>query len=207
MRTLLALSLTAAALASPAAAQSSMDRYGYGPAPQAAHRPAMQQPDRHFLNWANKAEASSSNDSQDQQDERVSSYQAFQPQAPYRAPEPQRYAALVEPPPRAYSPPAYIAPPQVRPEPEAQLAPPRLELAGGPPEQAPSQRVAPVRPMPQAAAGPNGQARYYSLHREYGLTPDAIPEQQLGNNYVLIGPSAGLGKDPETDGEKAEKPF
>lgn len=200
MRTLLALSLTAAALASPAAAQGSMDRYGYGPAPQALSRSAPAQQDRRFLSWANKAATTS--DAEVQQERQVSSYQTFQPQAPYRQPEPQRYAALVEPTPRAYSPPTYVAPPQARPEAQSPV-----ELAGGPPERVPVQRVAAARPMPQAAAGPNGQARYYSLHREYGLTPDAIPEQQLGSNYVLIGPSAGLGKDSETESEKVEKPF
>ncbi len=43
-------------------------------------------------------------------------------------------------------------------------------LAGGPP--------------PHAGT----EARLYSLHREYGLQPDAIPEPAAGQRYVLVGP-------------------
>ena len=32
------------------------------------------------------------------------------------------------------------------------------------------------------------EARLYSLHREYGLQPDTIPEPPAGPRYVLMGP-------------------
>jgi|KBSSwiStaDraftv2_1062776.scaffolds.fasta_scaffold51031_2 hypothetical protein len=60
---------------------------------------------------------------------------------------------------------------------------------------------APVRPQPTAApqAPPHHDAgagpRYYSLHREYGLAPDTIPEQSAEPRYVLIGP-------PDSDAPK-----
>jgi hypothetical protein len=39
---------------------------------------------------------------------------------------------------------------------------------------------------PPAHAGT--EARLYSLHRAYGLQPDAIPEPPAGQRYVLVGP-------------------
>jgi hypothetical protein len=230
MRTPLILVLLATASASQA--QGTIDRYGYGRAPQpSAQQTALGQEQR-FLSWSNKSDPSQSARSDNTQMEQASTYQRFEPQTPYQQPS-QRYAALenvpmrsapgarndvrpsqdFEPrfnsiePERALSQPAprlapqqaYIATPQ--PEPVRQIEPPtRVELAGGPPS---PQRVA--APLAQAATPPGGQARYYSLHREYGLAPDAIPEQQLGNNYVLIGPSAN--RDPDASDEKAEKPF
>ena len=50
------------------------------------------------------------------------------------------------------------------------------------------------------AAG--GHTRFYSVHRGYGLTPDAIPEPPAGDRYVLIGPpDAPAPKTDEQDGE------
>jgi hypothetical protein len=50
--------------------------------------------------------------------------------------------------------------------------------------------------------------RFYSLHREYGRVPDAIPPQAAAPRYVLIGPpdapdakAAGDGQAPSTHGQ------
>ena len=43
--------------------------------------------------------------------------------------------------------------------------------------------------------------RLYSLHREYGLSPDAIPAPPKGDNYVLIGPA----DEPKPDKDESDK--
>jgi hypothetical protein len=54
--------------------------------------------------------------------------------------------------------------------------------------------------MAQAAPYAGEQVHYYSLHRAYGLTPDAIPEQPPGQRYVLMGPpDAPAAKPAERD--------
>jgi hypothetical protein len=55
-------------------------------------------------------------------------------------------------------------------------------------------------PAVQAATAARGeQARYYSLHREYGETPDAIPTPEKGQVFLAGGPLAsGVG-----DGDEA----
>jgi hypothetical protein len=53
--------------------------------------------------------------------------------------------------------------------------------------------AAPAAPRPDAAAGE--QARYYSLHREYGETPDAIPAPDKNQVFLAGGPlSSGVGE-------------
>ncbi len=218
MRTLLVLTLTTATLASPAAAQGAMDRYGYSRVSQSPGGQLPQASPGRVLSWANKASPQPSplqaNTAQDYGDsaepERAATYQSYQVQAPYR-PVPQRLAALSTP--LRYIQPQ-SAPSEVRTPPterEAEpvaVGPQRLALAGGPPQSSPPPLAPPVAP---AAKVGSGQARYYSLHREYGLTPDAIPEQPLGNRYVLIGPSSTAGKDPVADvndeGGAGDKPF
>ena len=57
----------------------------------------------------------------------------------------------------------------------------------------------PTPPAPGAAATPGEQARYYSLHREYGETPDAIPAPDKSQVFLAGGPLAsGVG-----DGDEA----
>jgi hypothetical protein len=55
----------------------------------------------------------------------------------------------------------------------------------------------PIAPPAQASAPPAAQAsamtqgaRFYSLHRDYGLTPDPDPAP-TGNPLVLVGPPTG----------------
>ena len=55
----------------------------------------------------------------------------------------------------------------------------------------------PVAPPPVGKQAP----RLYSLHREYGMSPDAIPAPPKGDNYVLIAPA----EEPKSDkGENDE---
>lgn len=122
-------------------------------------------------------------------------------------------------------------PPPPPPPPVEELAPDYLEggpsaplptsLYGGPPQAAqapiaPVAAVAPQAPAPQrlAAAAPQAPAtgspsHYYSVHRPYGLTPDAPPAPAAGPNLVLIGPpdetigSKDAEQAQEDDGEEA----
>lgn len=227
----IALALTLVALgAVPAAAQSAGDRYGYGPSPRAVAATASQPLESlgiHPLTWASKSQspvAPPAADASPAQSmapvrpqawardlpspvsaaprrESPSAYQAFQPQAPYGA---QQLAALTPARPQPLmAPPAPASPPGYRP-------PRGPELAGGPaakPE-APQQ-------VAQAAAHGGAPVHYYSLHRGYGLTPDAIPEPPAGQHYVLMGPpdkasapsSEHDDNDDDTQTGKTSRPF
>ena len=128
------------------------------------------------------------------------------------APEPAR---LPPPPPRyraAAAPPYQMFTPQVPLPLQAQrtaAAPASLyaaaPIAAQPPVRAVAQQAAPAAPptapmvlaaAPERLAAPaaprsvGGATRLYSVHRGYGLEPDAIPEGSADNRYVLIGPSA-----------------
>lgn len=137
-------------------------------------------------------------------------YPPFVPQEPYRA---AAVRAAPAPPP---------APPEDAPPPEDPTASP--PLAGGLPAYkppAPARIAAPqhLAEVATAAHGTGEQARLYSVHRPYGLTPDAIPEPAQGQGYVLIGQSGGgVAQAPSDDdgakddadgdgGEKRERPF
>ena len=62
--------------------------------------------------------------------------------------------------------------------------------------------VRPPAPAPTPASSVGRQApRLYSLHREYGLSPDAIPAPPKGDNYVLIGPA----DEPKPDKDESDK--
>ena len=103
-------------------------------------------------------------------------YTPFVPQAPYQAPRPSAPAPSLDQQ-TSSSPPIY--------------APPPSSLYGGPP------------PLPEQAAVAAGQkvadasatarqtgegSKLYSMHRAYGLEPDAIPAVEAGDRYVFIGP-------------------
>lgn len=145
-------------------------------------------------------------------------YPAFTPQEPYR-PTGVRTSA---PPPAAFEPPPQTA---TREPPGGSPA-----LAGGLPPYVPPAQAAIATPARLADAASTGaahstgeQARLYSVHRPYGLTPDTIPEPAQGQQgYVLIGPSGGgVAQAPAEDaagtvarddaegdgGEKRERPF
>jgi hypothetical protein len=123
-------------------------------------------------------------------------YQPFQPQIPLPAQMQQRMPArtLARPTPGQAAPQASVQP-QALPSniygaaTTVPAAADRVQagpaLAGGPPPAQPQQLAAVA---PQAARTVGGAPRFYSLHRGYGLEPDAIPEPPAGNRYVLIGP-------------------
>ncbi|HEX5377538.1 MAG TPA: hypothetical protein VFW47_03150 [Phenylobacterium sp.] len=207
----LALALAVSVLgAAPAAAQAAGDRYGFGPSPRAAGVSDVQPAETSgfsALSWAGKARAPATSAPE--------SPNAARPAAPYRDLPPPPSARRVYQP-VAYQPFQPQAPYQVRPQQLAALAPPPATLydapardpalAGGPQARRPAPAgPAPVpAPAPQqvAQAGPHagGQVRFYSLHRGYGLAPDAIPETAAGDRYVLIGPpDGGRGKDRPDD--------
>lgn len=129
-----------------------------------------------------------------------SGYQPFTPQEPYR---PQ----AVQPAPRALPGPAAPEPaPQAASLPTSLYSPPPPEAAIGRPQQI--AQAAPAAPAASAATGEG--VRLYSVHRGYGLSPDAIPAPK-GDNYVLIGPSeSGLAGGPpseDSDEPKDGQPF
>ena len=205
MRALLTFSLLTSALATPVHAQWAGDRYGFGPAPKSAAASASPVAVGRVLNWANKSVASTEPPTDDRQDPRDESRTHYEPQRPNDR-QPERFAAL--------SPSPNLMPPSIARLSARSYSTPvaPLDLAGGPPEHA--QYTPPEQPIRQVAtAGTSGQARYYSLHREYGLAPDAIPEQPTGARYVLIGPSPSdeLGRDNSEDHDSPEgasdKPF
>ncbi len=190
--------LAALAGASAAAAQPTEDRYG----------PARAQPVRMASNTAGAAYQG-----------RLLTWSSrnFTPQVPEapRMPQPAPPVAAATPrsdPPAPAPRPAAPAPLAARPAPvRAAASPPALpdSLYAPPPPSpaAPPVRLAQARPAPEPAAG--SHVRLYSVHRQYGLTPDAIPAAPTGSNYVLIAPREGAPRDDE--GGKAsdsdDRPF
>lgn len=78
-------------------------------------------------------------------------------------------------------------------------APARVAVQAPAPVQAPQQQMAAATPRPVG-----GATHYYSVHRDYGLAPDAIPETPSDNRYVLIGPSNnGVGGQDESRDDDA----
>ena len=79
-------------------------------------------------------------------------------------------------------------------------APAAMEDAALAPQTNPNMPVTATGPLPAAQGGAIGeQARYSSLHREYGETPDAIPAPEKGQVFLAGGPLAsGVG-----DGDEA----
>lgn len=136
------------------------------------------------------------------------------PEAPEPAPlppPPSRYRAAVAPPYQLHTPqtplPLQMAA-RAAPVAAAVLPPSSPTVAPAPPAVAPPVQPRPValaptaapRPVPppqRLAAAPRssgGAPRLYSVHRGYGLEPDAIPEPPAGDRYVLIGPAeSGVG--------------
>lgn len=129
---------------------------------------------------------------------------------PHIAPAPRQVAAYVAPAPkpRPVAVAAYVAPPAppVRKHRPAQLAvstpPVAPAQAQGPAPQQLAQNDTPAVPAAAPAVLAPTTAHYYSLHREYGLTPDAVvtPTERP---MVLIGPPDGSSgqKQDNTDGD------
>jgi hypothetical protein len=102
------------------------------------------------------------------------------------------------------------APHMIGPEAAAQqAAPPAVAKAPAaptaPPTPAPKVAVAALTPTPWARAG-GVSPRFYSLHREYGMAPDAIPEQSGQPRYVLIGPPDTSKAAPAGDDDDDQAP-
>jgi len=101
----------------------------------------------------------------------------------YAAPKRQRPAAVA----------AYVAPPspapvhKTRPAEIAASAPPIEATPAPPPAQALAQNDTPAAPA-QANPSQTTGVHYYSLHREYGLTPDQVATPR-DRPLVLIGPA------------------
>jgi hypothetical protein len=100
--------------------------------------------------------------------------------------------ARAAPPPRSERP---LPPPTAR-------APAPQSLYDAPPPAATPAAAAP-RPAPAAASGA-APSRLYSLHREYGMAPDALPPLPARTSYVLIGP--GDAPQDDAEAEKAAPP-
>lgn len=110
-----------------------------------------------------------------------------------------RWAGKREPAP----PPAPVEAAPARPEPMVLAsrfartpAPARVAPAPSPAADLPKSLYDAPRPAapPAQAATPRAAGtatRLYSLHREYGLSPDAIPEPPASPRYVLVGPPEG----------------
>lgn len=117
----------------------------------------------------------------------------FEPQpVPQAAPQP------VAPTPVAATPaPRPVVAPPARPVAvQAHAAPLPDSLYAAPPPAAPApQRMAAAATRPATPASTGSNSRLYSVHREYGLSPDAIPAARNGASpYVLIGlPEAAAG--------------
>ena len=198
MRTprLTALILTAGALAAPAHAQVVQDRYGPPPAhggrgPGAAPAPAADYAGP-MLGWANKTSARTVGAAAPAAPERPQALAlAHQfvrtPQAQAQAPAPAPLRPAVQP---GYEP---VARAQIGPAAPSPAESPAL--LGGPPAQplpqslyGPAPSAAPVPAQQVATATGGGRTHLYSVHRPYGLTPDAIPAPPAGDRYVLVGP-------------------
>jgi len=251
----------AALIACPAAAETSLSRYGQAPAIDLTQVPGqpMYGP---YLNWAGKrapqptSTLPSAGPLPPEPGPLTNSYlsRRLQPgaQVPMAmpAPQPTQAASTYQAPvastfvpqaPRGYQP-LPPAMPTARPLPESLYSPPppiaevaprtalRQATAPAPP---PAPAPAPLSPPPQRLAPPVAAApapatiaqrlaaapppvatgpgpKLYSIHRGYGLQPDAIDPPETGTGYVLIGPADGgvqipdLPQKPEPD---SDKPF
>ncbi len=116
---------------------------------------------------------------------------AFVPRAPIPPPAP-AVVANAGPPPAENAPWRRLTGVSAAPRPTA--APAAMEEAAAKPP------VALPGPPPAAQSAPTGeQARYYTLHREYGETPDAIAAPEKSQVFLAGGPLAsGVG-----DGDEA----
>lgn len=170
----LALAIVALACAGSAAAEPVQDRYG--PPRKAASASAatstmqLRPYEGRLLGWAGKASAT----------------------PPASTPAPVQLASAPQPRPQVQPQPAIVrAPAQALPQslydsPRPAPAPAPAAVREPEPQPAPAPRLAQAPAAPQRGAAP---ARLYSLHREYGMTPDAVPAAPSGTGYVLIGPA------------------
>ena len=186
------LLILAVLLAGPAAAQPAGDRYSPADAPGAGRygqAPVSQRYSGRVLTWSGKITTAPSPTAAPRYADAAPQLRgvpshapapaAFQPQAPYVAPA--RPAPVRE----AQAAPA-APPPKAAPQPAPDAA---VQAAKAP---LPTSLYGAATRGPVLAGGPpvraGTEAHLYSLHREYGLQPDAIPEPAAGQRYVLVGP-------------------
>jgi hypothetical protein len=135
----------------------------------------------------------------------IASTVAPPPELAYARP-PQPIAAPPSPPVRA----AAAAPAAISPRPEAAprrtaAAPALPDSLYSPPPPAPAPQRLAQAPPPATAPTEGSHVRLYSVHRQYGLAPDAIPAPPANaSNYVLIGVPSDGDKRETAD---ADKPF
>lgn len=120
----------------------------------------------------------------------ASTYVPFQPQVPLSMQQAAPVAPVAPPVRPATAQPRKALPTSIYGATTPQIAPA--------PTAAP-QKLAALAPTPTPARTVGGATRLYSVHRGYGLTPDAIPEPPAGNRYVLIGPPDGGGVEAKSN--------
>ncbi len=185
-------------LAAPAMAE---DRYG--PPSSAPAAPIPYAPVAH-LTWAGKVEPAAPQEAArvkvlprplaDGSLRRTSVYDSPAPAAPVAQPAPAAVANAA--PPAENAPWRRLTGISATPRPTA--APAAMEEAAPRPT-TPVAAAAPLAAPQRTAAATGEQARYYSLHREYGETPDAIPAPDKNQVFLAGGPLAsGVG-----DGDEA----
>lgn len=147
-------------------------------------------------------------------------YKPFTPQIPL--PMQQQAVRTASLPASLYSSPAaQPAAPQAQTQPSSVLRPatsplPPAPLAAAPQAAPPQVQPAPMRmaaapaPLPASPRTAGEPSRLYSVHRDYGMAPDAIPEPPAGSNrYVLIGPPDGVAatapQDDENDDDQNDR--
>ncbi|HEY2708018.1 MAG TPA: hypothetical protein VGI95_08185 [Caulobacteraceae bacterium] len=179
-----------------------------------------------FLSWSGKTSASApASAPQTQDDAQPTRYvapprpapQQYTPPAPQpmRLPEPEplqpaapapQATVTLAPAPTARQPvalrPAYAARPAVVTTASATPVPPK-------PKHAPQQLAVQSAPAPvaPAAAAPSAQTpvHFYSLHREYGMTPDPVATP-TDRPMVLIGPADNSSPQSQDDAQDGQKP-
>ncbi|MBC7166678.1 hypothetical protein [Phenylobacterium sp.] len=186
----LAVLILAAAPAAQAHAQVVQDRYGPPPAHQLAPTGPEAPPEGAaqaaayggtMLGWANKRSPRAE-----------TATAAAAPQRPQALALAHQFARPASSPP---TPPTAVQP-GYEPVGRAEIARATPALLGGPPAAplpqslyGPAQAAAPsAQQTAQAAPAGGGRTHLYSVHRPYGLTPDAIPAPPAGDRYILVGP-------------------
>lgn len=188
-------SIAIAALASAtliAADASAQSRYGPRPAPPQAERPVADLPPAALLSWKGKPQVAPERQAAEEQvvqrpdpvapwAQRMAS---VTPSAPRPLPEPASAASIPPPqPPRPAPPPASL-PTSLYDPPAATQQPPPAPPPSRPPRPQPQTALlgepritggAPSPVDPARLPPPNPGPRFYSVFREYGVTPDSIP--------------------------------
>ena len=82
-------------------------------------------------------------------------------------------------------------------------APVRAQVPAPPPVARPPNAPLRMAATPSSVAADGAPVRLYSLHREYGMTPDPTPPTPKGQHYVLVGPPDTA--EPDSNAAEAAK--